>query len=709
MFDRERFPVLSIHCYHQAQKHTMGIQGIIRPPTDIRAVADKTASFVAKNGRAFEARIVNSAKGKTPKFAFLHESSPFHAYYESKILFYQNGGVDDEKEENSDNKDELTTFDGAKEEQNPLGDSTVQDTGKGVTTSPKIVVSRQVKSHLDPVAKALLKQRVKIEEIKTSKCTTSADESKSDTELKENERNEYTDVLKLKEPSYLFTRLVAPRYISPVQLEIIKTTAQFAVLNSIGGSFLRDLTLKEWNNPLFEFLQPRHAYYAYFSQLVDLYRHILQISVIALESAEKEVKKEKVLSTSFRGPALHDVAKMKKLIGLDHGTTDYPDKHDQSIELIAKTAGNIQNCLEHIAYCSEYNRYFEEQRIEQENKNSDGKLHGAALVDWYDFVVVETIEFTSDESVEISKPNIVPASEREIDKMDESDEEEIQVVSDYRPKVVSSQSKLSSESRTHVIDPITGKLIPIEDTTEHMRIQLLDPKWAAEKAKFLETQKESNLVRGDLIAKNINALLGTSVVYGKSGIEGDQLSHKDSQIQQVPTVKAPAVHTSLPNHVGSPVDTPVNKRARTENYPSLQQPLVINHLPAFPANHLESERFIDEIDHSSEVSRVILSEEDFVMSLQKRDVKLNIFLPRDTSNISWNLHGQTISIDVDVMSSVKAVKEYLQTQLGGMPVSKIQLKSPGMGFLKDSLSLAYLNIGPESNLELVPKVRGGRR
>ena len=76
----------------------MGIQGIIRPPPEIRAVADKTATFIAKNGRDFETRILNSAKGKTPKFAFLHASSPFNAYYEDRIVFYSNGGAAKEKE-----------------------------------------------------------------------------------------------------------------------------------------------------------------------------------------------------------------------------------------------------------------------------------------------------------------------------------------------------------------------------------------------------------------------------------------------------------------------------------------------------------------------------------------------------------------------------------------------------------------------------------
>lgn len=59
--------------------------GIIIPPPEIKAVVDKTAQFVGKNGRAFEQRILNSAEGKTSKFNFMNPSDPFNAYYESKI------------------------------------------------------------------------------------------------------------------------------------------------------------------------------------------------------------------------------------------------------------------------------------------------------------------------------------------------------------------------------------------------------------------------------------------------------------------------------------------------------------------------------------------------------------------------------------------------------------------------------------------------
>jgi len=105
-----------------------------------------------------------------------------------------------------------------------------------------------------------------------------------------------------------------------------------------------------------------------------------------------------------------------------------------------------------------------------------------------------------------------------------------------------------------------------------------------------------------------------------------------------------------------------------------------------------------------------LSEADFVNSLPDPNILINIQVPDDPSQESWNLNGQTISITVNVMVKVKAIKQQIMSQLGSMPVNKMQLKNSTLGFLKDSVSLAYLNIGPNDNsLELIPKVRGGRR
>ncbi len=63
------------------------VTGVIIPPPEIRAVVDKTAQFVAKNGKSFEQKILASGEGKTAKFSFLKAFDPYNAYYEFKIRY----------------------------------------------------------------------------------------------------------------------------------------------------------------------------------------------------------------------------------------------------------------------------------------------------------------------------------------------------------------------------------------------------------------------------------------------------------------------------------------------------------------------------------------------------------------------------------------------------------------------------------------------
>ena len=88
------------------------ITGIIYPPPEIRNIVDKTASFVARNGLEFEARIkvsncINSMhrcsspegmvlhfqanEAGNVKFSFLAATDPYHAYYQAKVKEFQEG------------------------------------------------------------------------------------------------------------------------------------------------------------------------------------------------------------------------------------------------------------------------------------------------------------------------------------------------------------------------------------------------------------------------------------------------------------------------------------------------------------------------------------------------------------------------------------------------------------------------------------------
>ena len=69
----------------ETQTHAVGV---ITPPPDIRAIVDKTAQFVARNGPEFETRILGSEKNNA-KFNFLLPADPYNAYYKSKIAAFK--------------------------------------------------------------------------------------------------------------------------------------------------------------------------------------------------------------------------------------------------------------------------------------------------------------------------------------------------------------------------------------------------------------------------------------------------------------------------------------------------------------------------------------------------------------------------------------------------------------------------------------------
>jgi splicing factor 3A subunit 1 len=426
----------------------MVIKGVIKPPPEIRAVADRTASYVAKNGRAFEARILASAKGKTPKFAFLQPNNPFHAYYEDRIQFYENGGVDEKEEQKKedngkkpDAKAEGGSADKGKSAEEPSADSKTQN-----------VKSKVMKSVIDPVAKALLTQRNRIKEMKAASKveTTSADAD-------EDPNRAPRVVIPPPEPLH-FINIVTPSSLTIVQIETIQLVAQLTALDGKGGTFLQALTRREWNNPMYAFTQPRHGHFAFFSALVDAYRRVINIWT------SKEVEKD----------------------------------------IVKEMANNPQRCLEIAAYRAEYNRHLLEERRQDDQTP-------VVQIDWHDFVVVETIDFGKDEQVvtlpppppaDISPPVARTGKDDDMDESDEEDKEQIRVVPTYQPKIVSAnQSTMET-----VIDPITGQRVRVADMPEHMRIQLLDPKWAEERKKFQDKQKDSNLVGGDVVADNLARL-----------------------------------------------------------------------------------------------------------------------------------------------------------------------------------------------------------
>jgi uncharacterized ubiquitin-like protein YukD len=169
------------------------------------------------------------------------------------------------------------------------------------------------------------------------------------------------------------------------------------------------------------------------------------------------------------------------------------------------------------------------------------------------------------------------------------------------------------------------------------------------------------------------------------------------------------------NMSSHPPPAPTKPRLEETSQPTMAPPKSLLPPPppatVIPENPFAAAATAATTSTTSTTTTTLLSEADFIASLPRPEVTLQIRIPNDAGQMVWNFYGQIVSLQVSVQSTIKTIKTTIATQhLNGMPWNKIQLKHVTTGaFLKDSASLAALNIGPTATLELVPKIRGGRR
>ncbi|KAJ3696394.1 hypothetical protein LUZ61_000099 [Rhynchospora tenuis] len=455
--------------------HTRTI-GIIYPPPDIKAIVEKTAQYVAKNGSDFERQILAKNAGN-PKFNFLIPSDPYHAYYQSRVsthaLQLQNTSTDaDAPPSQPDSASKPPAAD---------SDSTNDDFR---APPPKKI--------LDPP------------------------------------------------PSEQYT-VRLPEGITGEELDVIKLTAQFVARN--GKSFMDKLIKRvDLSSPQFHFLRPTHSMYTFFTSLADAYSKVLMP---------------------------------------DKGLTDK----------LRDTSADLTVVLERCLHRLEWDKSQEQERQRAEDEIEQERMH-MAMIDWHDFIVVETIEFAEDEDQDLplpmtledvirrsklpalDEPDLLPidaAAAEPGKEMDiDMDDEEIQLVqegmraaqlddtnnnnthatadnmSDEPMRIVKNwkrpEERLPAERdpTKFVVSPITGELIPINEMAEHMRISLIDPKYKEQKDRMMAKIKETTLATDDEISRNIVGLartrpdiFGTTEEEVSNAVKAEIEKKNDEQPKQV--------------------------------------------------------------------------------------------------------------------------------------------------------------------------------
>ncbi|XP_077211833.1 putative splicing factor 3A subunit 1 [Tasmannia lanceolata] len=325
-----------------------------------------------------------------------------------------------------------------------------------------------------------------------------------------------------------------PEGITGEELDIIKLTAQFVARN--GKPFLNGLTSREGNNPQFHFLKPTHSMFTFFTALADAYSLVLMPP---------------------------------------KGLTDK----------LWKSVTDMTTVLERCLHRLEWERSQEQARQKAEDEIEQERMQ-MAMIDWHDFVVVETIEFADDEDDELPQPMTLEEVIRrsKVSAMDEEeqivepgkemememDEEEVQLVEegmkaasleenddeknemnapekpDPPMRIVKNwkrpEERIPAEKdpTKFVVSPITGELIPINEMAEHMRISLIDPKYKEQKERMMAKIRETTLAQDDEISRNIVGLartrpdiFGTTEEEVSNAVKAEIEKKKEEQPKQV--------------------------------------------------------------------------------------------------------------------------------------------------------------------------------
>ncbi|KAI9486809.1 MAG: Pre-mRNA splicing factor PRP21 like protein-domain-containing protein [Benjaminiella poitrasii] len=285
---------------------------------------------------------------------------------------------------------------------------------------------------------------------------------------------------------------------SAQDLDIMKLTAQFAARN--GRAFINQLAQRESRNYQFDFLRPSHSLFPYFTELVKQYTRV------------------------FLPPK------------------DLQERLKRNIDNKYRILDRVKERVEWVAW--------QEAEKQKRNDEEEKERIAYASIDWNDFVVVETVEFTeADEQMELPPPmslaelesmslaqkrmaalsteplSGVSQEQQENEDMEQSDEEPVETTvqttkpkipdtnapikirTDYKPKLLGT-TPIKTAVPTEIC-PRCGEPIPVDEMAEHMRIELLDPKWKEQKMAMEAKQRESNLLQeGNDVAKILKNISG---------------------------------------------------------------------------------------------------------------------------------------------------------------------------------------------------------
>lgn len=255
---------------------------------------------------------------------------------------------------------------------------------------------------------------------------------------------------------------------------------------------------REQKNYEFDFLRPQHTLFPYFAKLIEQYTKILIPPANILQQLKDELNENR-----------------------------------------------IKQLLNDVDYHAKWLKYEEDQK-RLENEKAEKERLAYQNIDWHDFTVVECIEYhpneigdfpppltaetlgerllkeireieddidvemqieSDDDTNDVQNDQVAAEKIQESKNMKEEIDEILQdknhfeqvtdvamndeeiIIKNYDPKAARKNPSATS-SEAFLISPLTGEKIPASQFEEHMRINLLDPRWMEQRQKMMEKANE---------------------------------------------------------------------------------------------------------------------------------------------------------------------------------------------------------------------------
>ncbi|KAF8419657.1 Pre-mRNA splicing factor PRP21 like protein-domain-containing protein [Tirmania nivea] len=415
--------------------------GIVLPPRDIRAIVEKTAGYVARNGQVFEQRIRDKEK-HNPKFSFLNPADPYHLFYTWRL------------------------------EEVRAGRGTDVSAGRG----PTAAAAREPEKPKGPE----------------------------------------------EPPEFKFSARMPN--ISAQDLDILRLTALFVAKN--GRQFMTTLSQREARNYQFDFLRPNHSFYQYFARLVDQYTELLAPkSAEDLKVLENNVKdKYNILDRARKRAewAKYQEAQKKRAEEEDnaerlaYAQIDWHDfvvvetvvftEADDAADLPPPTTlSDLQYAsLEQKAMMSLHSNQLRIEEAMPTSDPSDYQYHPHNQHQYF------TEEGTMDVEMEAESDNEDEELTRARERREAQQRQQLaqaeakgiagpmKIRSDYVPRAAAAAASRRGVQMS--VCPNCQQQIPINEMEEHMRIELLDPRWKEQRARAEARSATTNLAVNDAAA-----------------------------------------------------------------------------------------------------------------------------------------------------------------------------------------------------------------